>query len=119
MDLTSNEFPSLWMEVENKSGVNTICGGFYREWTPMGKNTIEAQVSAMETFTEQIERATNENKTLLIMGDANLCTERWNSPLLILARPWARRDCEEHGTGTNGNGSAANCFYRLWLNCLL
>ena len=81
MDLTSCDFPSLWIEVENSVGVNTICGGLYREWSPGGDNTIEAQVTAMEVFTEQIERATAENKALLIMGDANLCSERWNSPL--------------------------------------
>ena len=81
MDLTSCDFPSLWIEVENSVGVNTICGGLYREWSPGGDNTIEAQVTAMEVFTEQIERATAENKALLIMGDANLCSARWNSPL--------------------------------------
>ena len=80
MDLSSHDFPSLWVEVENSNGANTICGGFYREWAPLGKNTIEAQVTAMEMFTEQIERATAENKTILIMGDANLCSEKWKSP---------------------------------------
>ena len=33
-DLTSNDFPSLWIEIENERGPNTICGGFYREWAP-------------------------------------------------------------------------------------
>ena len=79
-DLTSNDFPSLWIEIENERGPNTICGGFYREWAPKGDNTIAAQVGAMEIFTEQIERAAAENKDLLIMGDANLCSERWDSP---------------------------------------
>ena len=34
----------------------------------------------MEIFTEQIERAAAENKDLIIMGDANLCSEKWESP---------------------------------------
>ena len=80
MDLASHDFPSLWVEVENNNGANTICGGFYREWSPLGKSTIEAQVTAMEVFTEQIERATAENKTILILGDANLCSEKWKLP---------------------------------------
>ena len=79
-DLTSMDFPSLWIEVENSAGVNSICGGFYREWTPNGKNTIEAQVGAMEVFTDQIERAASETKNLVILGDANLCSNRWNLP---------------------------------------
>ncbi len=79
-DLTSKNFPSLWVELENDRGPNFICGGFYREWAPNGETTIAAQVEAMEIFTEQIERAAAENKQLIIMGDANLCSERWNSP---------------------------------------
>jgi hypothetical protein len=55
MDLTSTEFPSLWIELENNCGSNIICGGFYREWVPQGKKTIEAQVEAMCAFTYQIE----------------------------------------------------------------
>ena len=80
MDLTSPDFPSIWIEIQNSGGSNTICGGFYREWCPNGASSIEAQANAMEVFTEQIERATSENKSIIIMGDANLCTQRWDSP---------------------------------------
>ena len=51
MDLTSHNFASLWIEVENNFGKKYICGGFYREWTPLGDRTIKAQVTAMEIFT--------------------------------------------------------------------
>ena len=37
-DLTSKNFPSLWLELENEAGKNILCGGFYREWAPGGKN---------------------------------------------------------------------------------
>ena len=30
-DLTSADFPSLWVEIENNHGKNVLCGGFYRE----------------------------------------------------------------------------------------
>ena len=79
-DLTSPNFPSIWVEVKNNQGVNTICGGFYREWAPGGEDTIEAQVRSMEVFTSQIESAANENKNLIILVDANLCSEKWDSP---------------------------------------
>ena len=85
-DLTSTDFPSLWIEVENSQGVNSICGGFYREWAPNGNNSIEAQVGSMEAFTDQIERAASENKNLIILGDANLCSNRWNSPTFTYKR---------------------------------
>ena len=79
-DLASTEFPSLWVEIENSSGKNVICGGFYREWAPGGDASIPAQIEAMQIFTGQIERATTEKKVIVITGDANLCSEKWDSP---------------------------------------
>ena len=49
-----------------------------------GLRTIPAQIEAIQCFTNQIERATNENKTVVIVGDANLCSEKWNSPTFHL-----------------------------------
>ena len=80
MDLASTDFPSLWVEIENTAGRNFICGGFYREWTPGGERTTTAQIEAIKCFTYQIERAAAENKTVVIVGDANLCSESCNSP---------------------------------------
>ena len=80
MDLTSADFPSLWIEIEIPSGKNVICGGFYREWAPGGVHTIDAQVQAIGIFTGQIEKAVSENKSVIILGDANLCCESWDSP---------------------------------------
>ena len=80
MDLTDENFPSLWIELDNNTGANTICGGFYREWAPLGGiRNIDAQIEAIEIFTDQIERAAAEKKQLIILGDANLCSERWNA----------------------------------------
>ena len=61
-DLTSADFPSLWVEIENDHGKNVLSGGFYREWTPNGENSIEAQVKAMQSFTKQIENTSAECK---------------------------------------------------------
>ena len=80
MDLSSVDFPSLWVEIENTFGKNIICGGFYREWAPGGISTVDSQVQAIGIFTKQIERAANENKSLVVLGDANLCCESWDSP---------------------------------------
>ena len=80
MDLASTDFPSLWIEIENTAGRNFICGGFYREWAPRGIKSVPTQVEAIQCFTNQIERAAAENKIIVIVGDANLCSEKWNSP---------------------------------------
>ena len=79
-DLSSADFPSLWIELENESGKNVICAGFYREWSPKGDGSIQAQVKSIEIFTRQIEVATLEGKSILIMGDANLCNLKWDLP---------------------------------------
>jgi len=78
-DLSSKDFPSLWIELVNDTGRNVLCGGFYREWAPKGEKSISAQVTSMKIFTRQIETATQENKSILIMGDANLCNLKWDT----------------------------------------
>ena len=50
MDLTSVDFPSLWVEFENPTGKNIICGGFYREWAPGEINTVESQVPCQDSY---------------------------------------------------------------------
>ena len=70
---------SLWIELINDTGRNVLCGGFYREWAPKGEKSISAQVTSMKIFTRQIETATQENKSILIMGDANLCNLKWDT----------------------------------------
>jgi hypothetical protein len=54
-DLSSKDFPSLWIEMENACGKNILCGGFYREWAPKGVKSIDAQVKSMQKFTSKIE----------------------------------------------------------------
>jgi hypothetical protein len=86
MDLTSVGFPSLWVEFENPTGKNVVCGGFYREWAPRGNKAVQAQVEAIQLFTNQIETAASEGKTMVVLGDANLCCERWSSPMFQYKR---------------------------------
>ena len=80
MDLTSKEFPSLWLELETIGSKNVLMGGFYREWAPKQNRSVEAQTTAMKIFTQQIEAASAEHKSIIILGDANLCCESWDAP---------------------------------------
>ena len=77
-DLMNGSFPSIWAEIENKKEKNLLICGFYREWSKNGDNTKERQMEALKIFTMQIEKAAHEDKNLLILGDANLCTEKWS-----------------------------------------
>ena len=77
-ELMSPDFPSIWLEYCNKGGMSVLICGFYREWSRNGhKLTEEEQVNRIEILTEQMERATNEDKDVIILGDANACSQNW------------------------------------------
>ena len=55
-----------------------MIGGFYREWASGDDHTQETQLSSLEIFTNQMEEVATEKKEMIILGDANLCTLKWN-----------------------------------------
>ena len=42
-----------------------------------GTKSLGSQLAAMKILTKQIEVASKENKQMIIMGDANLCSRKW------------------------------------------
>ena len=51
---------------------------------PHNKENSEAsQVTRMDEFTNQIKRAAEPGVDLIIMGDANLDSNKWNDPKFI------------------------------------
>ena len=51
--------------------------GYYREWSIKGQKNNQTQLEAIKVLTSQIERADSENSSIIILGDANLCSEKW------------------------------------------
>ena len=51
--------------------------GFYREWSHDGERLTKNQIESIRISNLQIEKAANENKTVIIQGDANLCSAKW------------------------------------------
>jgi hypothetical protein len=80
-DLMSTEFPSIWIEIERKNVKNILICGFYREWTrtSTGSRTDREQIENLQVLTEQMTRAKEESKEVLMMGDANLDSLKWES----------------------------------------
>ena len=76
-DLMSNEFPSIWLEVKQNTGKNLLVGGYYREWSKNGKKSEKEQVESIKVLVEQMEKATNEKKTVVMLGDMNINAEKW------------------------------------------
>ena len=79
-DLMSPDFPSIWIEWESTYTKNTLIGGFYREWSQVGTTTDKEQCELLETFSEQMTRANAEGKNVIVLGDANLDSGKWNDP---------------------------------------
>ena len=71
-DLMSPNFPSIWVEEEIELGKNIIIGGFYREWSIDGTVSSTNQTTAIKIFTSQMEAASRENKSIIVLGDANI-----------------------------------------------
>ena len=72
--------PSIWLEFIDTNQRKTAICGFYREWTHEGTKSVEEQVKNMELFNNQIEKASAKYNNLIILGDANLCSTKWNEP---------------------------------------
>ena len=60
------------------TGKNTLIAGFYREWSQNGRDSIEDQIKSMDIFTKQIDKASEKTQHVLILGDVNLCSTKWN-----------------------------------------
>ena len=40
---------------------------------------VNEQLEAIKILTNQIEIADSENKKIIVLGDANMCTSKWNN----------------------------------------
>ena len=66
------------MRPKNKK--QTLISGFYREWSHNGSNSEKSQPLGLDIFTLQIESASKQNKNVILMDDANLCSLKWETP---------------------------------------
>ena len=65
-------------EIKRKNKANLMVGGFYREWTRHNNSSKESQLESIKILTQQIIEATSTNKPTVILGDANLCMNKWD-----------------------------------------
>ena len=79
LDLMTETFPSIWIEVADKYKSSTIIGGFYRQWSAKGERlSVPEQVGQIEEYCQQINSANMTSEKVIVLGDANLCTEKWS-----------------------------------------
>ena len=81
--IMTEDIPSIWIEFKDTNQTKIAIGSFYREWTHNGVKSDEEQVKNMELFCEQIEKCSNRYNNIIILGDMNLCNEKWKDILRI------------------------------------
>jgi len=74
----SNEFPTIWLEIIRNKCKNLLVCGFYQELTRNDDSTEAGPSQRMKILIDQMERAAKENKSIIMMGDANLCAQKWD-----------------------------------------
>ena len=64
---------------KNLAGMKkTVIGGYYREWNNNGLDSIPEQVKRMNILTTQIDKAAGIFSRIIMLGDMNLCSRKWN-----------------------------------------
>jgi hypothetical protein len=80
----STEFSTIWLEIIRTNYKNLLVWGFYQEWTKNDDSTEAGQSQRMKILIDQMERTAKENKSIIMMGDANLCAQKWDERLFNL-----------------------------------
>ena len=74
----NKNFPSIWLEIKQNHRQNLLLCGCYREWSNEGLLNVEEQLTAIKYLTSQFEQADSEQKKIIVLGDVNLCSAKWN-----------------------------------------
>ena len=77
-DLMNNTVDSIWLELGFKNQKKILVGGLYRVWQHMGQGankeslTPVAQLGRWKMFVTQWEKALDEKKETIVLGDVNV-----------------------------------------------
>ena len=66
-----------WFEKSEEQTGTTATSCSFAEESFLAENE---QVKCIEILTEQMEQAVNEQKDVIMLGDANVCSQNWNIP---------------------------------------
>ena len=87
LDLMSDDFSSIWLEIHLPRQKRILVGNAYRDWQYLGQNDnsslkIEAQLERFTTFIEQWETALGSNLECHLLGDLNLNFLEYSKPTI-------------------------------------
>ena len=83
-DLMSDKCSSIWVEIGHHSSKKILVCNLYREWRYLNQQNDEsrskqAQYERWQIFISQWEKALNENKEVVVLGDVNLDFLIWGN----------------------------------------
>ena len=90
LDLMSDEFSSVWLEVHLPRQKKILVGNAYRDWQYLGQKDnnaslkIEAQLERFTTFIEQWEKALDSSIECHLLGDLNINFLEYTKPQIPL-----------------------------------
>ena len=59
-------------------------GGFYRQWSKNGIKLNEAEkTKSIEEFANQLQEIAAKYQNIVILGDVNLCSKKWNNDTFL------------------------------------
>ena len=79
-DLMSEAIATLWLQVTRSDGRRVLMCGVYREWDHEGRNSMSDQSERLDVLTMQLDKGTLDSKSVVVLGDINLCSNQWNEP---------------------------------------
>ena len=78
-DLSSKEYPSIWLKVRSQTESNLVIGFHYRLWKDTNSsNSISDQLSRFTIFKEQLQQATLKYSHVVVFGDANIDSNHYD-----------------------------------------
>ena len=114
-DLMSSAISTIWLEHKPEEGHKILVCLAYREFNPctgdieQDKTNINGQLKRLKECNKQIEKAANECDNIFILGDMNVCVNKWNEKDYYL-----KKVAEEYQSILGKNGLELIDFGITW-----
>ena len=99
-DLMSEKFSSIWVEIGHCNQKKILVCNLYREWQYLNQTddrskSVQAQFERWQIFISQWEKALNENREVVVLGDVNLDFLQWKKGIHCNPQAYRLRDLSQ------------------------
>ena len=88
-DLEIPQLPFIWLEIKDSPSKSWLMMAGYRQWRTLGEKNrkgshlMKAQLERFKKWTLSMEKAEQEGKEVVILGDLNIDVTPWTNPSTI------------------------------------